>query len=177
MGQFNVDLKRVQLAFQVGLKTDLDLPLSVHSMRHISASCVNQMDLDAAKKRILDGELIGLHRAENTYNESILALKSAKSGPIKPLPNLQDFKVQSLAYTLSRYRPWRKHVERAHPSEGQALQDLAHHYLQTALKAPLSENALRNGTESAEFLFSHGLAFAKALEAIRKIQERPGRLR
>lgn len=151
----------VELAFQVGLRERLDLPLGVRAMLYRASAAVEDKDLDEAGSKI---EALLAQAAS-----PILARLGALDDPDHaPGALLDPPEHHALARFLAAdFRPWGQRAAREFPDKIEALTERMHEALD-ALFGRLQNNLINEGTyhrASLEAMFhaNHGIAYRLAL--------------
>lgn len=151
-----LDEVEVDLALQTALRDVLHLPLTVRQMDGLGGTFFEPEHFAEVANRILDGERSNLAPARELIDSALQVLRDGGR-----LPVAASFKLQALAWSVSQYLPWQKHIARRHPEELQALQGAAQAFIQQLSRR--NEAHYKEQCDAAMFLHNHGLAYDKAL--------------
>lgn len=167
-GEFINALVEVELAFQVGLREQLNLPIGNQSILFEVCAEVGLEDLDDAEERIL--------ARRNQPPQTALAHLDALDEPECPTAHTTDQLLETpephpLAHFLAaHYRPWGQQVERDSAQAIETFRNKMYACLEelSARTAQhlISEVDYRQACDDALFFANHGVAYRRALEHI-----------
>jgi hypothetical protein len=157
------DPVEVHLAYQVGLRETLELPIPVSRMNFWQLSGVSQWDLGAALHEVVLAES-GVPRVSIRRYDQVMRL--LEEGRIEAS---QASRWQALAaYLAESYSPWRAHVARLYPAEALLHAERAYKSLEAIearhTRGEINEGEYLNLMALAQRYANFGLAYQKALE-------------
>ncbi len=153
----------VFLAFQVGLRERLDLPVGNRTMLYRASSHVEDKDLEEAA--------VEIESAERLPAAPLLARLAALDDATEAAKLMLEVPpVHPLARFLAQFPPWQQWVERQHAPEQTRLTEAMYDCLEVLAlqlgEGKINEAQYREAMDQTMFFANSGLAYRKALESI-----------
>lgn len=157
------DPVEVHLAFQVGLRDQLDLPVPAQTMQFHDLAEVREKQLEDAAREIRQLEQQPAHNHIEQYDNTIRRLESDAPALIK-----SDLHPHPLALHLAAdYTPWAAHVARNYPTQIEQQTTLCYRYLDwldaQQRQGAFNEQQLIEAHKASKFYATQGVAYRQAL--------------
>ena len=160
------DPVEVHLAFQVGLRERLSLPVGTQTMQFSQLANVRDSQLERAADEVEQMECEPPRAFIEHYDQTLATLTSGTTAILEPAPPRH-----ALALHLAAdYGPWGEHVSRRHAGQVEDQTAAMHRYLEQMearnREGKMSESEFLQANNAAKFYATEGVAYRRALDLI-----------